>query len=111
MTSVTQYNGLENIFLLASFADSRYMRLLAIPLSMSLDGNRAKKEKDPVYICQIQYDNAKTDDEMRKHFSDGVMSIPPEVTELHMMRCRNSGVAYCLCTPGKRFTGITGEPI
>lgn len=109
MNMHTPYDGLENIFLLASFADQRYMRLLDIPLSMSLDGNRAKKEKDPVYVCEIQYDNAQTDSELRKHFSDGVMTTPPEVAELHLKRCIQSDDQYCVCTPD-RIVG-TGEPL
>ena len=89
-----QYNSHEAIFLLESFITQRNNRLTDAFIQQMLS-----KRKDTVMSPQEAWkDNREADSELIYYFSQGLIGIPPEVTELHTKRCMDNSIAECTCS-------------
>ena len=99
------YNSYEALFQLESFISQRNAKLADAFLEQVDSGRR----EHWVLPREALEDNKETQEELFDYFSQGLLGVPPKVTELHTTRCSNSGVAKCICL-ANRIVG-TGEPI
>jgi len=100
MNMTTPYDSLENMFLLESIANRRRVKLEDIAIEQM--GTR-KRMETAEKITKIVWDNMVTDMYFQRYFGQGVFTTPPEVTELHLRRCEESGVQMCICLANKRI--------
>lgn len=54
-------------------------------------------------LVDIMYDNSVTDAFMDRYFSQGFLFMPTGVNELHLKRCEDSGVEFCICMPDRQI--------
>lgn len=98
---------LEIVLLLESLAINRSARLNNIASERYLNGFGSLG--DPEDFMEIQHDNICTDIEIRGYFLQRGNTLSPEVTELHLRACNESGVEFCICFAQKPSQGL-GEP-
>lgn len=53
-------------------------------------------------LMDIMFDNSVTDAYMERYFDLGFLAMPAQVEELHLKRCENSAVEFCICMPDKQ---------
>ncbi len=94
------FNTIEAVVLLESFATKRTARLSKIATDRLLKGYGW-----PVgdkYTIALEHQNMLDDTEMRFHFLQRGNPFN-KVKELHLKRCEESGVEYCICLADKKI--------